>query len=116
MKINVDQLLLDAENKPIKGEKGKDVALKTILINALYSNGQPCQACGRAGEKTGGEEKYKRGLIVDKLKPGGEIELIAEEVTLIKKLVGDNFPTLVVHNAYPMLEGIKKEAKEEEKK
>lgn len=51
-----------------------------------------------------GEGKFKRWLLAERLANGGVIEVSAEEVTLIKQLIGRGYPPLVVGPAYLALE------------
>lgn len=97
MKINFDAALLD-----LKGEEMKDgetaVTLKTVAVNALF-------APFPDEREIDGNEKAKRFNLGLRIDAGGEIEVSAEEISLVKKLIGKAFPVLVVGRAYQLIEG-----------
>jgi len=82
----------------------KEITIKSICVNSLMVNDPK--------ERINGEEKLKRYDLATKIfKSEGELELSAEEVVLIKKLVGDNMSTLVVGFVFRILEGEEKNKK-----
>ncbi len=99
MKVNVmrdlkgfdGEVLIDSNSKqPFK--------LKTIIVNALLGNFP-------GEENLIGEEKLKRYMLAEKVyKTEAEVELIAEEASLIKLLVGKMYVTVIVGAVYLMLE------------
>jgi len=98
MKINLDQTFKTLNGVEIKDEEGKGIKLLTICQNALISAGDQQQ-------KESGEEKAKRYQLAIKLANGGEIELTAEDIAKIKKLIGESYAPIIVGQAYDMLEG-----------
>lgn len=51
-----------------------------------------------------GDEKFKRYKLAERISAGGEQDVSAEEVVLIKKLIGKNWPPAVLGPAYEALE------------
>ena len=78
----------------------EEVDLKSVSIEALL-NADP-----DPNINTDGPEKVKRYDLVLRInKCDGKIKVTAEEVTLIKNLIGKMFPVMVVGQAYKFLEG-----------
>lgn len=75
-------------------EPAKDLTLAKIAIEALYGTYE--------GEKLEGEKKNERFLL--SLRLVGKVDLKAEEISLLKRLIGKNSPTLVVGRAYQLLD------------
>lgn len=96
MKIDFDAVLLD-----LKGEIMKDgdapVSLKTVAVNALF-------APFPDEREIDGTEKAKRFNLGLRIDVGGEVEVSAEEVSLVKKLIGKAYPVLIVGRAYQLIE------------
>lgn len=55
-------------------------------------------------QSLGGEEKFRRYQLAERVNAGGVQEVSAEEVALLKKLVGKNWPPAVLGPAYEALE------------
>ncbi len=94
-------VILDLDGKPIpidgenKGEE-KFLTLKIVCLNSLFFNDK---------EKiVAGEEKLKRYVLGMKINVEENVELIAEEIVLLKKLIGEYQPPLIVGRAYDLLE------------
>lgn len=51
-----------------------------------------------------GEEKFRRYQLAERIHAGGMQEVSAEEVSLLKKLIGKNWPPAVLGPAYEALE------------
>lgn len=51
-----------------------------------------------------GDEKFKRYKLAERISAGGEQDVSAEEVALLKKLIGKNWPPAVLGPAYEALE------------
>ena len=106
MKINFDSEILDLENKPItETVEGKVVnsTLKKICVNALMANLPTPQ---NVPQETG-MEKFKKFNLSKKIYSGGEVEITAEDITLIKKEVGLCYSAVIVGPVYNLLEGKK---------
>lgn len=98
MKINVDKKLktIDGEVMKDKDSKGKvvDATLKMAMINAVLA----------PVEKDSGIDKVKKYELAKMIFKGKTVDLTAEDITLIKKCVGDNFPPIVVGQVFELLE------------
>jgi hypothetical protein len=107
MKINFDSEVLNLENKPlVETIDGKVVnyTLKKICVNALMANIPTPQ---NAPQETG-MEKFKKFELSKKIYNGGEVEVTAEDITLIKKQVGVCYGAIIVGPVYNLLECVKK--------
>lgn len=101
MEIDFGQKLKDLDGVEMKDGKGVDYTLSKVCVEALLSQGDP-QA------KIGGPEKMKRYSLAQKIHNGkNPIRVDAEDITLLKKLIGEIFLPLAVGQAYEMLEGAK---------
>ena len=97
MKINFDTILTNLNGQALKDEKDEPTSLKTVAVNALM---QPYPD----ERELSGEDKLKRFSIALLIQPGGDIDLNAEQVSLIKKLIGKLYTPLIVGRAYPLLD------------
>lgn len=105
MKVNFDTTLLTLDGKVVKSDvDGKKVSatLKSICVNVLMVS-NPRE------KDLGGEEKLKRYELARKINAGGEIEVSAEDVALLKELVGYLYGPLVVGNVYSLFESLRQE-------
>lgn len=109
MKVNLTTVMLDENGVPFMEQRGEDkitLTLAHVVKRALL-------APNKDDGVTKKEEKYELWLkiVVNKT----EVELSAEELTLIKKCIGDTFFQIIVGQAHRLLEGkesgIKKETK-----
>ena len=98
MKILFNQEIMGLDDKAIKDETQNVFTLKKAVLTALVSNFED--------ERTlSGEEKLKRWELALKIKNASDpVSLTVEDVAEIKKLVGKLYGTLVVGQAYKMLE------------
>ena len=94
---NFDAVIKGVDGTPVKDEKGESVFLRNLAVNALYGTFEDERGIS-------GEEKMKRGLLADKIFPGGDVDVTPEEIVMIKKLIGKGFSTLVVTRAYQLLD------------
>lgn len=51
-----------------------------------------------------GEEKYRRGELAARVRDAGELQLKAEEVALLKKVVAKAYGPLIVFKTWPLLD------------
>lgn len=97
MKINFDLPIIDLlEGKPFT-QKGEVTTLKVACKQALLMMGQ--------NENLTGEEGYERYKLAQKIDSGGIVELKSEEISKIKKLVGQRFSPGIIGPVYELLEG-----------
>jgi hypothetical protein len=96
MKVQLNQELLDVEGKSISSGKAPKLFLKDVCINAVLTPFQEDKE----------EDKWKKYELYKKLRDvKGEVELKVEEVSMIKKAIGKVNTTLVMGQAWEMLEG-----------
>ena len=120
MKVNFNAALKDLDGKemtvpskfrinpdtgqPFMGEDGQPLATKsesvklgTICVNVLMAN--------KRDEQLDGEEKLSRYILASKIKQAtASIDVTAEEVAKIKKMVGEFMSTMIVGSVYQQLE------------
>jgi len=109
MKYDLSVKIVDIKGEPIK-DSNISLTVKDVCIQALLAN------FTTEDNKIDGAEKYKRFKLAQRLEnnQNSVIGLNAEEVTLIKKLLGMAFTTLIVGQVYDLLEGNTKSVKEED--
>jgi hypothetical protein len=96
MTIDVTQQLKDLEGKPLK-EAGKDVILRDIVNTALLAS-FPDE------RNLPGKEKQRRYKLACRIMVQDKPDLELEDVTLVKRLVGEAYSPLIVGQAWDMLE------------
>lgn len=109
MKVDLSGQILDMNKEPVfltneKGEKtDKPAKFKIICTNALLTSFED-------ERDLQGDEKYKRFKLADKINTAdAEVELSAEEIGLIKKMVGKGYGALFVGQIYDLFESLKGE-------
>lgn len=96
MKVDLNQVLANFDGVVLRdGEKL--ATLGRICGNAMMA--------APPDDRSSGELKHKRFKIAEKCFKGGEVELEAEDIALIKEWVGKAFNPMVVGQTYEMLEG-----------
>lgn len=105
MKIDTTQTIKNLDGTDLKAqvpgdEEGKTrleaLTLKTVMVNSLMSNNQ--------NDKAEGNQKAKRWNLALKVQKEDVVELSAEQITMVKKLIGQGYATAVVGPAFTMLE------------
>jgi len=97
MKINFNAKFKTLKDEMVKDEKGKDIILYDICSNALLFNEQ--------NEKVEGKEKVRRFKLAQKIYGVKEpVSVEAEDVVLIKECVAKLYSTLIVGQAWELLE------------
>lgn len=95
-KVDMTQLIVDLDGKAVKSPEGKELSLRALCENSLL---------GMSPEsKLSGEEKAKRYALAMKVHGNDVVDLSAEEITKIKKVVGDSYSPLAVGRAYELLD------------
>lgn len=83
-------------------DNDKDVLLKSICVNSLYA----AEMDGGQQKRLSGEEHMKRHALAKKIHNcSGEIEVSAEEISLLKSLISSNYSSMLVGPVIEMLEG-----------
>lgn len=95
MKIDFNQFILNLKDEPIK-DGGEDLTLGTVCTAALLN---------ADFRESDAKEKFSRGSLALKISDTeGPINLKAEEITLLKELVGKVWNPLIIARAFPMLD------------
>ncbi len=112
MKVQVDTVLRDMDDKDIfekvpSGQQnlmgqdilvdGQPLTLSKVAVNALVGSYQDEQGIS-------GDEKVKRWQLAMKIRGQEEIDLAAEDIALIKKLIGKAYGPVIVGQAFLLLE------------
>lgn len=96
MKINFDKAITDLNGNPLK-EGDEEITLKGVCVSALMA--------AFPDEKLPGTDKLKRFRLADAIySANGPLEVSSEDISLLKKLVGDGWGVLIVGRALPLLE------------
>ena len=99
MIILFNRVLMDFEGEEIKTDKKQVLTLKITTVNALL-------ATFSDEANLSGEDKLKRFELAQVVNASTDpVDLIAEDVALIKKLIAKAYATLIVGQAWKMLEG-----------
>lgn len=98
MKIDFSVILMGIDENPMKRRLGSDeiATLKDIAFDALLSIME--------GDRSSGEEKFRRYELAMKIKNEKDVDLPIEDVALIKKLIGSMYSPLVVGQAWKVLD------------
>lgn len=98
MKVDFREKLLSLKDIPLK-DGNEELTLGLVCINILLAN-LPSE------KEIDGKEKFKRFKLAQKIdKADNKITINAEEVVLLKNLIGKAYSPLVVGRAYQILEG-----------
>ena len=98
--IDVTQVICEFDGEPLAvGEEGKEQILTLRLVCT-----RSLTAILRQDEGVGGEEKLRRGMLAERIYVNDEVELKAEEISLVKELVGRLYGPLVVMRVWRMLD------------
>ena len=95
MKIKINEELKDAQGKSIPGERGEVITLKEVCIVSILSVVQ-------------GDDQQTKMLKYDlfkKLREATvEVDLTAEEITVVKKAIAHFQPQLIMGQCFEMIE------------
>lgn len=107
MKLKLDQKVLNLDGEVMKDEKGVQLTVRSVLINALVTPAVEKGAQGMQQEILAPKEKFERYELARKIKNAkGEIESVAEEVVKLKAVVGKLYTSpLLVGFIYNVLDG-----------
>lgn len=83
---------------PSKDGDPTPMTLASVAYQALTIQGE--QDRNRTGE-----DKYRAGVLGERILKGGEVELTAEEASLLKKRIGMFFGVLTVRQSWDLLDG-----------
>lgn len=96
MKVNFSEKLVNLNGEQIKdSDSNEDLILKTICVGALLTNEKALE----------GKDKLERFELAKEIHTDKKDSISAEEVVLLKELIGKFYPTMVVGQVYQMLDG-----------
>lgn len=98
MKLNFSTPILGLDGQPIKNAKGEDATIGSVAIEALM-------AVFPDEQNLLGADKLHRWRLAKLASKGGEQEVIQEDMTLLKTLVGKAYGPAVVGPVYEIIEG-----------
>lgn len=100
MKINFSAILLDLHDKPLMQPVATPGEIPSTPATLAWVSSE---ALLRATEEKDGQRKYKLYALAMKVGAGGDVDLKAEDIALLKKLIGEQFAPLVVGRAFDLL-------------
>jgi hypothetical protein len=116
MKIDFSPELTNLAGDPLKegsadGTSGDTLTLQTVCVNALLSEDP--------AKKVSGVDKKKRGDLADRIyaqedKEGVSVDI--KELSLLKDLIGEVYPPIIVKRAWDLLDPPDDENDEDEEK
>jgi len=78
-------------------ETVQDLTLKLIAVRALLNI--------KEDDRTKAEEKYKRGKLAERIMESKDaVDLSAEEISMLKDLIGNSFAPQIVFKSFEMLD------------
>ncbi len=113
MKIKINSIMKNVYGEPLKSQRKKaqtkkeieekkpqefeEMTLKDAIVNALLGEFE--------GEKLTGENKLERYRLAMKIQEAKiEVDLVTDDVVLIKKLIGKSWSPLISGQAWIMIE------------
>ena len=92
---------------PETGKPYKEIQYLTLrdVIEQVLLIQRSCPMCGASSEKLSGDEKERRCILAEEIhKEGEEFELGIDDLKMLKDLIDDNFPPLVVRQSRQILD------------
>ena len=97
MKLDVTRILKNLDDKPLKGDDGKDLTLGKACVTALMAM--------EPNKPVDGNEKFLRGELAMRIHRAKKyIDLKVEETAKIKKRIGVGFGPLLIVQVWEILE------------
>lgn len=97
MLIDFSTPIKNLDDNPIKEAGDKVVTIGSICEGALMANHE-------GDEKLAGPKKVERFELAVKIHGGGEVDISAEHIVELKKLVAVGYTTLVVARVFEVLD------------
>jgi hypothetical protein len=107
MKIKINQKLFNVDGLTPISADGKELTLKDVCINAMLTPVAPTYSEQGTMTKKGDDDKtkYEKWDMFKKLRDAKEdVELKSEEITFLKKWIGEFQPQLIYGQCYDLLE------------
>ncbi len=103
MKVNFDAEIKNLNDETIFLPRGKDKDVEVPLTLAGVAIGALCNLTEKDRAMTG-EKKFELYVLAVIIKQGGEIDLKAKDIMLLKDRIGQINTPLIVGRAYELLE------------
>ena len=97
MKIDVEQVLTTISGEVLEIAEDTPITVKKTCVDVLL-------AITEADKGSNGEQKLRYYNLANKIQSGGEVDLTAEEVVLLKERIGTICPTLIVGKMFEILD------------
>jgi hypothetical protein len=115
MEVKLNTILKDLDGKDIIFTQGVPATKDTKEVPAVYATVgkmtiEALMATYKDEENLSGEDKLKRWQLAVRVKNSsatGTIQMTAEEVSLVKKLIGKAYGIMIVGQVWELLEGAK---------
>ena len=98
MKLRLEEVIKDMDEKPVQGPDKKDMTLKDVCIASLMSSME-------TDKNMTGDKKVSLFSLAMSLKTNPDYDTTVEEVALIKDRIGKMYTQLVVGRAFELIEG-----------
>ena len=105
-RIDVTQTFVGLDGDVLTDQDKKELTLRSICENVLLGTNPK--------EQIDGEEKVKRYALAMKIHEHDATDMTAEEITLVKKVIGEAYGPMVVGRAWEMLDPKTEEVPKEE--
>jgi len=98
---NLSAPILDLAGSPMLDEQGSDGPVVATVAKACVT----ALTATLPGEgQLSGEEKFKRFLLAQRIVGTPDLDLAAEDIVLLKRLIGTAYPPLVVGRVWEVLD------------
>lgn len=95
MKIKINQTLVGVDGIPLKSEKGIPVTFKDVAISSILNHVQNEDV----------QKKYKKYTLYKKLNVNKEeVDLLTEELMIVKQAIGAVQPPLIMGQCWDIIE------------
>lgn len=100
MKFDVTKTLNSLDDKPLVGPDNKNITVRYVIVENLMAFDHKSEE----HRHMTGEEKLWRFQLARQINTSEVVELKAEDVAKIKKIVGENAPPIIVGPLFEFLE------------
>lgn len=113
LKVNISKVLVDMYNEPLERDnKGTSMDVKDVIMQALLTPENP-----ERGKEVDSKTKFEKYRLYQLVRPAiTYVVLEMDDVTLIKKLIGETKPPLIMGQAWESLDAAEKVPEKEVKK
>jgi len=102
MKIDFNIELKTLKGETLKDSEKNNITLKTVTINCLLGESND-------DKMLSGEKKLEKYLLAEKIYTSeSEIDIKSDEISMIKKIISENYPPLISGQCWLIMEGDRK--------